>query len=224
MVMPLMNGGTLSDYISTGSLLNWMNSNPKLREYVIALLARDVLISLLDLHEKVLIIHCDVKPQNILVNFSIPTVIPSHLPSAAIPTFFLLCDLGCSKRMDSSDQDFRLFSGTLIYSSPEMAQLKAKGFEGKSFFNRKHDIWSLGMVLYETFNGKIIDELFTDVSYDTLALGTISTMLKTDEMTLELKDFLEKCLIIDKDTRPDAKDLLKHPFLLKYFIFNDVGQ
>jgi len=45
-----------------------------------------------------------------------------------------------------------------------------------------------------------------------------------EDITPELRDFLNKCFIKDPENRPDAKTLLKHPWFVKQADQNKLAQ
>ncbi len=72
------------------------------------------------------IVHRDIKPQNVFVDFDMNLKIG---------------DFGISKLLDSSVQNCQTSAGTPSYMAPEMVESQDYSF--------KADIWSLGCVIYE---------------------------------------------------------------------------
>ena len=91
------------------------------------------------------IVHCDLKPSNILVTWD------GHLAIA---------DFGISLTPDSESCDgedkpfdqcvFFAYGGTYAYQAPELLIRHAK-----ASFTCAVDMWSLGVVIYEMYTGKV---------------------------------------------------------------------
>lgn len=89
------------------------------------------------------IVHCDLKPGNILISKR------GHLAIA---------DFGISLVADSREDDekefeeciFHAYGGTYAYQAPEMLISR-----GASDFTCAVDMWSLGVIIYEMYTGKV---------------------------------------------------------------------
>jgi calcium-dependent protein kinase len=135
------------------------------------------------------IVHRDLKPENIL--FSVPGDYSS----------LKLIDFGLSIQRNLKTQAYRV--GTPYYMAPEM-------IDGKYFF--RSDVWSIGVILYTMitgslpFNGSDKDEVFHKIS-----LGNYDKKkLKEQNCSDELKDLIEKCLIVDRNKRITSDEILQH--------------
>ncbi len=126
--MELVEGETLSERIRTGPL--------KLQEVVE--IGRQVAEGLQAAHEKG-IVHRDIKPSNILL-----VSVSGGTGSAVRPKIldFGLAIMSASTRLTKSTAT----PGTVAYMSPEQA--RGEGVD------RRTDIWSLGVVLYEMITGR----------------------------------------------------------------------
>lgn len=104
---------------------------------------------------------------------------------------FVLGGLSMSLEFDSQNK----FSGRI---SPFVAPEIIAGFD----FNSKCDIWSLGCVLYEL--------CFKDPKFKEIKLVNAgrspSTRIKISD---KLRDFIFRCLSLEPDARPEARDVEK---------------
>jgi hypothetical protein len=110
-----------------------ISASPTRKEQIILL--RDVALAVHHAHDQG-VIHRDLKPENILVD-------PQGRPHVT--------DLGVSKRTGSDGNLSLSLAGTIVgtpsYMSPEQAQ-------GEKNIDRRTDIYSLGVILYEILTGR----------------------------------------------------------------------
>ncbi len=181
------------EYCDGGSLLELIKILPKsLNEEQIASLINMILTGLNFLHENKKI-HRDVKTGNIL------------LTREGIAK---LGDFGVSTQLMHSFSKKISKIGTPFYMSPEVIM--------QNKYNYKCDIWSLGITCYEMAEG---EPPFSKTK-PYLVLKKIIThppngLKNKDKWSKDFNDFVEKCLIYEPNERPSAKDLLKHPFIVK---------
>ena len=181
------------EYCDGGSLLELIKILQKpLNEEQIASLIYMILLGLNFLHENKKI-HRDVKTGNIL------------LTREGIAK---LGDFGVSTQLMHSFSKKISKIGTPFYMSPEVI-LQNK-------YNYKCDIWSLGITAIEMAEG---EPPFSKIK-PYLVLKKIITqppkgLKNKDKWSNDFNDFIEKCLIYEPNERPSAKDLLKHPFIVK---------
>ena len=172
------------------------------------------------------IIHCDIKPENILYN-----------PSTNIAQ---ITDFGLSRTFNYDiNRNYGFTGGTLPYMAPEIL------LESPYFFT-SIDIWSLGCMLVEFYTGKMIfggndcesvlqkiEEIFGPIKncfpeYEDLARkknihleekegkGLINFMKENQKMKFvnkEFYDFMNKILVIDPVKRLNARNAIEHKWL-----------
>lgn len=192
--------GTLSDLIRR-------SDGCALRETSVRVYTRMILNGLRCLHIKGYV-HCDLKPDNILV-------FPCNSQDGCCR--LKLADFGLSKEPDEDDgrvserYKYR-FRGTPLYTSPESVAI---GEIGPAM-----DIWSLGCIVIEMITGRHpwywygldVSRFGTDVAYFLAFTRDWSPRIPQD-MTEMGKDFLRMCFIRDPRQRWTADLLLHHPFL-----------
>lgn len=95
-----------------------------------------------------LIVHRDIKLENVLLNVPVSTlreiVTPSRHPTALIT----LTDLGLCRRIDPNDPKLQTRCGSEDYAAPEILL-------GQEYDGRLTDAWALGVVLYALMEGRL---------------------------------------------------------------------
>ena len=182
------------EFCDGGSLYELIKILPRnLNEEEIASLVSMILKGLIFLHENKKI-HRDIKTENILL---------THEGIAK------LADFGVSTQLMHSFSKKITKIGTPFYMSPEVI-LQNK-------YDYKCDIWSLGITTIEMAEG---EPPFAKVKGYWVLKKIITHPPKglknKEKWSKEFNDFVEKCLIYDPEKRPSAKELLQHPFILKY--------
>lgn len=80
-------------------------------------------------------------------------------------------------------------------------------------YGRTADIWSLGATIIEMLTGKPPFSQFTEATAAMFFIGTTQEPPAfPPNISEEAKDFLRQCFIRDPSVRPDATELLLHPF------------
>lgn len=122
----------LTEYIEGGDLMKIMSREKVFSEKLIKFVISQIVLVLEYLHSRG-IIYRDIKPENILVDGD---------------GFLKLADFGLSKLLGDSEKDTtKTFCGTPEFISPEI--LRAENY-GKPV-----DMWSLGVLMYEMYYGKV---------------------------------------------------------------------
>ncbi|KAJ7950823.1 Protein kinase-like protein [Quillaja saponaria] len=189
----------LLEYAPYGTLSGLIKKNHLTELRVIQAFVRMLLKGLHFIHKKGFV-HCDLKPDNILV-----------FPSQDGSNYQLkIADFGLSKNceegINANDWKYR-FRGTPYYMSPESVsygQIEAP-----------MDIWSLGCIVIEMITGK---PAWWGCESEEELMFKLVLQKKAPELPQGLseicKNFLSKCFAIDPWKRWTAEMLLNHPFLL----------
>jgi serine/threonine protein kinase len=200
--------------LAMSDLSKWRSENTPTRDQCIYWMYC-ILQAVSCLH-KLKIVHCDIKPSNILIEESEESTIPK------------LNDFSQSRFLFATSIENVGRVGTPNYQSPEI-------WLGRPW-NEKSDIWSLGCTFFEMYTGKClfpnqpqgseihtmresylncIHEFFDldirpNVEYEP-PLKEIFSLLDP-----ELSSFLSKMLCMDQESRFPALELLKHPIFEPY--------
>ncbi|ANZ73667.1 BA75_00794T0 [Komagataella pastoris] len=170
----------------------------RIGEKVLGKIAESVLKGLSYLHERK-IIHRDIKPQNILLNFNGEVK---------------LCDFGVSGEVINSLAT--TFTGTSYYMAPE--RIKNEPYTVTS------DVWSLGLTLLEVAQGRF--PYYSERDHIPLTPIELLSMILNFTPTLEdepaeniywspaFKSFLHYCLVKDRKKRHSPHQMLKHPWMI----------
>ncbi|XVF85471.1 hypothetical protein PTKIN_Ptkin17bG0120700 [Pterospermum kingtungense] len=181
------------DYAADGDLLDLMKKyGGKIPESHARRYTKMILQGLCDVHGRGYV-HCDIKPDNILVY---PSRAPGSLSTLKIADFGAAMELGESARS---------FQGTIRYMSPESVE---GGKTGGAM-----DIWSLGCVVFEMMTGELpwqycaydVEDLLKKI-----AMGSLNT---PQDLSMAGRDFLVRCLARDPHERWTAHRLMTHPFV-----------
>ena len=184
------------EYCSYGSAIDLMLAMDRTySEIELATIIKMVLKGLIIIHGKNLI-HRDIKGANILL---------SEEGYAKIGDFGVGAEIKEKYRTSKK--------GSPYWMSPQVIK--------KEKYDFKTDIWSLGITCIELLQGeppnselspenvmqKIGNQLF---KFEDFFVG------KKNIYSVEFQNFLNKCLEINPLKRSNAKELIKHPFILKY--------
>jgi eukaryotic-like serine/threonine-protein kinase len=183
LVMELVEGPTLADRIKEGPL--------PLEEALP--IARQIADALEAAHEKG-IIHRDLKPVNIkikpdggvkVLDFGLAKIAEAA-PAAGSPDESPTVPMGATRVGE--------IMGTAAYMSPEQAKGKA--------VNRRSDIWSFGVVLFEMLTGRQMfeGETATDILAAVMRAEPDWTMLPKD-VPRRIRELLKRCLVKDDKRR-----------------------
>ncbi|KAF0491418.1 kinase-like protein [Gigaspora margarita] len=169
-------------------------------EDVLAKITKAMVKGLSFLKDKLNIIHRDVKPTNVLVNRAGEVK---------------LCDFGVSGQLTQSLAKTNI--GCQSYMAPERIHSSEA-----STYTVQSDIWSLGLAMVELGTGKYPypvpdknEQISMFVQLNAIVTGTPPS-LPEDKFSEECRDFVAQCLSKRPQDRPTYKQLLEHPFLVKY--------
>ncbi|KAH0662496.1 hypothetical protein KY284_027427 [Solanum tuberosum] len=192
----------LLEYASGGSLADRLLNNGKLGlpEFKVKKYTKDVLLGLSFIHGKG-IIHCDIKPHNILLTSSDGDDDTEEVAKIA--------DFGLSLTLEQRRKQKQGMRGTKRYMAPESLHNQEYGPEA--------DIWALGCTVYELITGTPLwksssnsDPKFDDVLH---RIKYEEPNLENGKLSTEAKDFLRNCLEKNPKWRWSADMLLDHCFV-----------
>ncbi|XP_031752617.1 protein kinase C delta type-like [Xenopus tropicalis] len=176
------------EYASGGSLYKMISRKGKLPMERVKFYTAEIVIGLQFLHSNG-IVHCDLKPDNILVDMD------GHIK---------ICDFGLSAEGLFGEKMICRLSGTPGYRAPEVLIMND--------YNAGADWWSFGVIMYEMATGNL--PFAPSVS----ALREVSTIKSSkpdypSHMSQEMLDLLSKLLEIDQKKRLGVKgNIREHPF------------
>ena len=184
LVMELVEGPTLDDHIG-GHAMALEEALP---------IAKQIAEALEYAHEKG-IIHRDLKPANVklttdghvkVLDFGLAKALEAPAPAAGNPSI--------SPTLTIEGTRAGMILGTAAYMSPEQARGKA--------VDKRADIWSFGVVLYEMLTGK---QPFAGATVS----DTLAAVLKTEpdltQAPVQAQKLLRRCL--DKDPKCRLRDI-----------------
>lgn len=197
----------VTDLCSGGELFDHIIREKNFTEAKCARLLKQVLSALAYCHERNLV-HCDIKPENIVFECSDQTSPDTNGPVNIKPKNLIkLIDFGSSSFCRPGERLSRKF-GSVCYVAPEVL---------KSSYNEKCDIWSLGVVLFITLCGK---PPFSGSSDRETLMKIYEGKYSMDgpeweEISDEAKDLVKKMLTYDFNNRISARECLNHPWFVK---------
>lgn len=179
-------------------------------EVILSMLAADVLKGLAELHEEYHIVHCDLKPANVLLDFSM--------------SCFKIADFGCGCQMDKETRVVRrtgIDLGSKLYKAPERLRNElgcAEMEDGVQAveFTVAADVWSLGIMLLELSNGVHPCYSFKSDYWNYVNNLKLSRMVKPLAWSAAFHNFIVRCLMREVKRRGTVNELLQHPFILRY--------
>ena len=189
------------EYCSTGDLAKciWQNKSNLYTETTIKLISTQLLSGLQALHKNG-IIHCNLKPSNILID---------EYGNAKI------CDFKkCLKvsTMNSNLVKKNKSKMTPCYTAPEL-------FQEEGEYSFKSDLWSLGCIMYELSTGQVpfldnsIAKLVKKIIYDNVNFKKIELSNYSDDFI----EVLKKLLVKEPNERATWGDIEKMPWWNGYF-------
>ena len=184
----------IMEYIPHGNLYNLFPKDKKkrLNSRICASLIKDVISAVYFLHNmKPPIIHRDIKPDNVLLSNNLEAK---------------LTDFIWSNYIQEEERRFTI-CGTPLYLAPEI--LKGQG-HGEAV-----DIWCIGVLLFELITAKVP---FQGNDIDTLKDNILKLKIAwPKDINKDAKNLIMQILKLEPKERLPLEDMLKHPFITKYF-------
>ncbi|PKI83922.1 Ste20p [Malassezia vespertilionis] len=156
----------------------------------IAAVARECLTGLQHLHAHG-VIHRDIKSDNVLMS---------------LRGEIKLTDFGFCAQIGQAHAKRVTMVGTPYWMAPEVVTRKE--------YDSRVDIWSMGILCIEMIEGEppYLNENPLRALYLIATTGT-PKLNQPEKLSDTLRNFLSVCLDVDAERRPDATNLLQHPFL-----------
>jgi p21-activated kinase 2 len=167
-------------------------------ESQIARVCHDVVSALAKMHERN-IIHRDIKSDNVLIGSD---------------GVVKLTDFGFAAVTEGRLGKRSTMVGTPYWMAPEVVT--------KQPYTSAVDIWSLGIMTLEMIDGEppYMDQDPIKALYLIATIGS-PEIKNPQELSPELRDFLNVCLKLKAEERPAAVELLEHEFLMGPFASNE---
>ncbi|XVE81555.1 hypothetical protein DITRI_Ditri15bG0074200 [Diplodiscus trichospermus] len=181
----------LLEFVPGGSISSLLGKFGSFPESVVRTYTKQLLLGLEYLHKN-RIVHRDIKGANILVDNK---------------GCIKLADFGASKKVVelATINGAKSMKGTAYWMAPEVILQTGHSFSA--------DIWSVGCTVIEMATGKPPWSQYQEVAA-LFHIGTTKSHPPIPEhLSFEAKDFLLKCLHKEPGLRPNASDLLQHPFV-----------
>ena len=185
------------EYIPGGSIGGCLRKHGKFEESLVSSLTRQTLSGLAYLHTEG-VLHRDLKADNILLDTDGTCKIS---------------DFGISKKSDNiyGNDITNSMQGSVFWMAPEVVRSQGQGYSAKV------DIWSLGCVVLEMFEGRRpwSKEEAIGAIYKLGSLNQAPPIPEavSNAISPEAYGFMLDCFTIDPTERPTAETLLKrHPF------------
>ncbi|KAF8488850.1 kinase-like domain-containing protein [Russula emetica] len=184
MVMEYMEGGSLRDVVTTNLMT----------EGQIAAVSRETALGLQHLHKHG-IIHRNIKSGNVLL---------SSTGDVKLTGFGI-----CARISDPAHTKRTTMAGTLHWMAPDIITPKDYG--------PNVDIWSLGIMAIEMIEGEPPYLNQNPLNLYLIATNGTPTIANPENLSSTFRastfrDYLAKTLEVDAEKRPDATQLLQHPF------------
>jgi len=190
LVMELVKG---SDLFDITDILGTLRSSS------VATLLAQLLSALSYLHSRG-IVHHDIKPENLIIDYKNNTL--------------KLTDFGSAKIVNTKTDEGAV-AGTLNYMAPEVL-LNMRG--GRHSCDRSVDVWSIGIITYLMISGLHPFDCLKNSQniINRIISGKFDfPSAQWEKVSKDCKDFIKRCLVVDPKKRATVAELLKHPFIAK---------
>jgi len=185
---------SIMEYILFGNVYDLIpkGDTKRFTTNICASIIKDVISAVYFLHNmKPPIIHRDIKPENVLLSKNL----------AAKLTYFIWSNY------IQEDEKRTTTCGTPIYLAPEIIQEKSH--------DEAVDIWCIGVLLFELITGNVP---FQGNDIETLENNILELNITwPKDMDKDAQNLIKKILILEPKQRLPLEEMLKHPFITKYF-------
>ena len=198
----------IMEFANKGNLYNLLQRKKYFKEKEAHFYFKQVVDAIYYLHSYN-IIHRDIKPENLLLSDNNDE---NNLNNKNNNIILKLCDFGWCTLLSNNNDHRNTVCGTVEYMAPEILNNEE--------YNKGIDIWALGILLYELCHG--YSPFNNENNSKKNKINIIEKKIKEsnfiikDELSLECKDLIKKCLIKDLNKRITIEDIIKHPFLKKW--------
>ena len=177
-----------------GTVLEMLKKHNPFSEEQTSKICFQLVCALVYLHEH-RVIHRDLKLQNLLLDEN---------------DVMKLADFGLSAHLESDDEKKMTICGTPSYLSPEVV------VGGKKGHTYSVDIWATGVCAFLMLTGKQpFQSSDKKITYKKISHVNY-VWPERPHLSEEAHDFVDRALQKDPESRPVAKELLSHPFIVKY--------
>ena len=173
----------ITEYCKNGDLFDFIYNNGFENEYEKIDIFYRISKAIEYLHS-IGIAHCDIKPENILLDENMNPK---------------LCDFGFSKKIFALSND--IISGSIRFSAPEL-------LTGENINFLKADIWALGMTFYFL---SVLDFPF-NAHNDKIAVFQITNGCLSIDKSDSIHKLVNKCFKMNPDERATIKDILNNEY------------
>ncbi|KAF8256546.1 kinase-like domain-containing protein [Lactarius quietus] len=173
----------------------------KLPRSVIRLWVEELSLAMFELHDQH-IVHCDLKPSNILITWD------GHIAIADFGISLTPESDSCENKDKPFDQCvFFAYGGTYAYQAPELL-IK----HDRATFTCSVDMWSLGVVIYEMYTGKNLFSPEASGVRNEVWGWDIPAIVSRDIDDELAQDLVTQLLDVEPDDRLKVTDLGYHPY------------
>lgn len=220
-ILDYCNGGSLETLIDTFASRTRHGVPEESVRYII----KEILNGLLFLGKNN-IIHRDIKAENILLNYpNKEDMINCKVENAEVK----IIDFGFARYLEGNQLASSVI-GTPLFMDPKILNFTLPNQQngsssGNCYYNKKVDIWSLGIVLYQLlfgvlpFNGKDCDDLYKSV---TKGNYNFPREKRNIYLTKQCVLFIDKVLNVDMNLRPSAEELIQDKWIKGDYDRNDM--
>jgi len=178
----------MMEFSDNGNLLEYINKVGKIKEDTAKKIFCQLLSALRYLHEEMLILHRDIKMENVLLTTE---------------NNIRLIDFGLSAEISMAENLFSTFCGSMPYIAPEITK--------KEDYSTAVDIWSAGVILYCMVTGSL--PFYSQNTHVLMKQIQESEPFFPSYLSPDLVDLLKGLLSKDKNSRLTAASAAVHPWI-----------